>query len=118
MKFGDKKLANEIVPAANNSELVKAFLPSIPFSKKQFMNRYRVVIDTFTVNLVKSRRIPKLILESNNDPLVQKELRTAIKNLYTDAQIYTFHDAGHFPYINEAKEYNAVLRAFLEKLND
>jgi pimeloyl-ACP methyl ester carboxylesterase len=115
VKLADKKLENEIIPAAKDSELLKAFLPSIPFSKKQFINRYAVVIDTFTVNIGKSKQIPKLILESDNDPLVQKKLRDVIKKTYTDAKVYTFHEAGHFPYINEGKEYNTVLKTFLEE---
>ncbi len=118
VKFADKTLKEEIVPAAKNSELLEAFLPSIPFSKKQFMNRYAVVIDVFATNTIKTKHIPKLILESDNDPLVQEELRVAIKDLYSDAQTYTFHNAGHFPYINEAKEYNTVLRNFLEQSSE
>ncbi len=113
-KLGDKKLDNEIIPAAKNSALLKAFLPSLPFSKKQFMNRYSVVIDKFVATPDKSdiKRIPKLIIESDNDPLIPSGLRKEIKELYPDAQIFTFHNEGHFPYINAAKEYNKVLREF------
>ena len=116
VKLGDKKLKEEIVPAANNSELLQAFLPSLPFSKKQFINRYAIVIDKFSINstdnLIKS--IPKLIIESDNDPMVNKDLRDAIKNLYTEAGVFTFHKAGHFPYINEAKAYNRILEDFFK----
>ena len=113
-KLGDKKLDNEIVPAAKNSALLKAFLPSLPFSKKQFMNRYSVVIDKFvaTPDKYDIKRIPKLIIESDNDPLIPPGLRKEIKDLYPDAQVFTFHNEGHFPYINAAKEYNKVLREF------
>ena len=120
MKLGDKTLKNELIPAGKYSKLLEAFLPSIQFNKQQFINRYDVVIDVFPSKTpdIQSKRIPKLILESDNDPLVQEELRIAIKNRYKDAQIYTFHNAGHFPYINEAKEYNTVLQQFLENTND
>lgn len=119
-KLGEKKMKKELIPAAKNSELLKAFLPSIPFSKKQFMNRYYIVIDKFTANpnSYKIKRIPKLIFESDNDPLIQPELRTKIKALYSDASVYTFHKEGHFPYINASETYNKVLRAFLYKKND
>ena len=119
-KLGDKKLKNEIVPAAKNSELLKAFLPSLPFSKKQFMNRYYVVIDKFiaTPEKYETKRIPKLIIESDNDPLIPPELRKEIKNLYTDAEVFTFHNEGHFPYINAAVEYNKVLREFFNKKDE
>lgn len=113
-KLGDKKLDNEIVPAAKNSALLKAFLPSLPFSKKQFMNRYYIVIDKFeaTPDKYDIKRIPKLIIESDNDPLIPSGLRKEIKDLYPDAQVFTFHNEGHFPYINAAKEYNKILREF------
>jgi len=114
-KLGKKKVKEEIVPAAKNSELLKAFLPSLPFSKKQFMNRYYVVIDNFIANPTKYEiiRIPKLIIESDNDPLIQPELRKKIKEIYSDAKVYTFHNEGHFPYINASEEYNKVLSNFL-----
>jgi len=116
-KLGEKKLNDEIIPAAKNSELLKAFLPSLPSNKKLFMNRYSVVIDKFTATpkSYETKRIPKLIIESDNDPLIQSELRKKIKELYSDAEVYTFHNEGHFPYINAADEYNKVLRKFFKK---
>lgn len=119
-KLATKKINNELVPAAKNNELLKAFLPSLPFSKKQFMNRYYVVIDNFTASPSNYcvKRIPKLIIESDNDPLIQPELRKKIKELYKDADVYTFHNEGHFPYINASKEFNNVLRNFLNKKNE
>ncbi|MDF1516753.1 MAG: alpha/beta hydrolase, partial [Lutibacter sp.] len=76
-KLGEKKLNEEIVPAAKNSPLLKAFLVSLPFSKQQFINRYSVVIDKFSIfpDNYEIKRIPKLIIESDNDPLIQPELR-------------------------------------------
>ena len=119
-KLGEKKLNNELIPSAKNSELLLAFLPSLPFSKKQFMNRFYVVIDKFTATPAKYeiKRIPKLIIESDNDPLIQPQLRTKIKELYLDTEIYTFKNEGHFPYINASQEYNTVLRNFLTKENE
>ncbi len=119
-KLGEKKLNNELIPASKNSKLLKAFLPSLPFSKKQFMNRYSVVIDPFTANPTsyKIKRIPKLIMESDNDPLIQPQLRKELKELYSDAKVYTFHNEGHFPYINASDEYNKVLHNFLNEKNE
>jgi len=118
-KFGTKQLNEKLVPAAKNSELLKAFLPSLPFSKKQLINRFSVVVDKFTATLNKSeiKQIPKLIIESDNDPLIQPELREQIKELYVNAEVYTFHSEGHFPYINASEEYNKVLKDFLIKNN-
>ncbi len=119
-KLGEKKLNEEIIPSAKNSQLLKAFLPSLPFSKQQFMNRYYVVVDKFTAtpNNYTIKRIPKLIIESDNDPLIQPELRSQIKELYVNAMAYTFHNEGHFPYINAADKYNTILRKFLNSDNE
>lgn len=119
-KLGERTLNKKIIPAAKNSVLLKAFLPSLPFSKKQFINRYNVVIDNFTINTTKYtiKRIPKLIIESNNDPLIQPQLRKEIKELYPNAKVYTFHNEGHFPYINASNEYNKVLHTFFDKKNE
>jgi hypothetical protein len=108
------------VPAARNSELLAAFLPSIPFSKKQFINRYAVVVDVFNADTktYKIKRIPKLIIESNNDPLVQKSLRDHLKKLYLDAEVYTFDNEGHFPYISNAEKYNSILSEFFNSKNE
>ena len=119
-KLGERKMNNELIPAAKNSKLLKAFLPSVPFSKKQFMHRYYIVIDPFLVktNSYKIKRIPKLIIESDNDPLIQPQLRKELKELYPNAKVYTFHNEGHFPYINASNEYNKVLRHFLKEKNE
>ena len=115
-KLGEKKLNEELIPAAKNSKLLKDFLSSLPSDKKQFKNRYEVVVDKFTATPEENsiKRIPKLIIESDNDPLIPLVLRTEIKQLYPDAKVYTFHNEGHFPYINAAEEYNKVLREFFK----
>ena len=118
-KLGEKQLKEKIIPAANHSELLKAFLPSLPFSKKQFLNRYAVVIDPFfpQPSRYEVKRIPKLIIESANDPLVEEPLREKLKRFYPDAAVFTFPHDGHFPYINAAAKYNEILAQFLEKAN-
>ena len=116
--LGVKQLKSKLLPAAgSNKKLLKSFLSSLPFSKKGFIHRYYIVVDFFTINpsLDKYKRIPKLIIESDNDPLVSPNLRRDLKSLYSDAEVYTFHNEGHFPYINAADEYNRVLRSFLQK---
>ncbi|MCL4514843.1 MAG: alpha/beta hydrolase [Firmicutes bacterium] len=51
MKSFRGSILNSVVPAANNSELVKAFLLEQSYglmSKAQFIGRYRCVVDPFT----------------------------------------------------------------------
>ncbi|HHB51814.1 MAG TPA: alpha/beta hydrolase, partial [Saprospiraceae bacterium] len=79
--LGKKSIKNKLLPAAHNDTLLAAFLPSLPFSKKQFINRYYVVVDRFTFNpsSYNYKKVPKLIIESDNDPLISPQLRQAIK---------------------------------------
>jgi pimeloyl-ACP methyl ester carboxylesterase len=87
-KFRDKSLKEKLLPAGHNDSLLAAFLPSLPFTKKQFINRFYVVVDRFTINSTnyKTKKIPKLIIESDNDPLIsanlQKELKVVPLKLY------------------------------------
>ena len=118
-QFGARQLQAKLLPAAQGDSLLAAFLPSLPFSKKQFLNRYQVVIDPFFDNpgSYAQRRIQKLIIEADNDPLVEPGLRAKLKARYPDARVYTFHNAGHFPYINQAATYNKVLKTFFASDN-
>ncbi len=119
-KLGEKQLHEKILPASQNSRIVKAFLPTLSFSKKQFINRYQIVIDKFfpTPCADEYKKIPKLIIEADNDPLVEKELREQLKKLYPDAQVHTFSRKGHFPYLNDALQYNRILENFFQAKND
>ena len=56
--------------------------------------------------------IPVLIIESANDPLIDKNVREQLKAAFPNASVFTFPAAGHFPYLNEAKKYNELLRDF------
>ncbi len=118
--LGNRQLQQNILPAAHESPLLAAVLKSLPFSKRQFLNRYRVVVDPFfpRSDRYAIQRIPKLIIESDNDPLIPPELREQLKARYADATVYTFHNEGHFPYINAAEKYTRVLARFFKEENE
>ena len=115
IKMIRKKYNAEVVPAAGNSLLVKAFLNELlgqRVDKKAFISRYDCVVDTFTLN--KSLHIPVQIIESDNDPLVSENLRKQLKQSYPNALTITLNGKGHFPYLNDADRYNQVLNDFLK----
>ncbi len=114
--FRGKSLKTKLLPAGHNDHLLSSFLPALPFSKRSFINRFSVVVDHFTINpsIYKYKKVPKLIMESNNDPLIPLKLRHELKALYPDAKVHTFDKEGHFPYINAATEFNETLKAFLD----
>ncbi|MDP2089862.1 MAG: alpha/beta hydrolase [Flavobacteriaceae bacterium] len=118
-KLSEKQLKNVILPTSKNSKLLEAMLLNLPFSKKQLVGRFDVVVDSFYVSPsnLKINTIPKLIIESDNDPLVPPILREEIKKLYPNAKIYTFHNEGHFPYVTDAQNYSKIIDAFLNESN-
>ncbi len=83
--------------------------------KADVLARGRCVMETFEPPDPAALGIPVLIIESNNDPLVPPELRAQLKAQYPTARVFTFEDAGHFPYVNRAPEYNRVLEEFLNE---
>ncbi len=108
-----RNLAKKVIPASQNSEIVKAYLLEQSFgkiSKEQFIARYRCVIDKFKPT---SHDIPLMLIESDNDPLIPLELREELKRLYPFQKVYTFHGKGHFPYLNEPGIYTRLLGDFL-----
>ena len=116
MWFLRKGLSDKILPAANNSPVLKAFMYeqySGGMTKKQFIARYYCVIDKFKVE--DTEYIPKMIIEADNDPLVNENLRTELKKLYPEAKVVTMHNVGHFPYVNEPEQYNKILEEFFKE---
>lgn len=111
-----QNLFRQVLPASENDPLAKAQLLENTYgrmSKAQFLARYHCVIDKFQPIDGRQVKIPLLILESDNDPLVSSVLRTKLKRQFTTAQVHTFHHKGHFPYLNAKDEYNQVLQTFL-----
>ncbi|MBE2198571.1 MAG: alpha/beta hydrolase [Anaerolinea sp.] len=102
-----------IYPTSGNDELTLAFLNEIGYgrtSKAQLLGRYYCVIEKFAPA---SPTIPLLIIESDNDPLVALTLREQLQAVYPEATVYTFADAGHFPYLNRDVAYTQIIAAFL-----
>lgn len=106
-----------IYPASGNDELTLAFLNEIGYgrmTKSQVVGRYRSVVEPFVAPDVQKLGVPVMIIESDNDPLVELALRNALKATYSSAGVYTFHAAGHFPYLNHANEYTDLLLKFFQ----
>jgi pimeloyl-ACP methyl ester carboxylesterase len=56
-----------------------------------------------------------LIIDSDTDRTVGEKNLAELKVMYPQAQIYTFHNAGHVPVITREKEYISLIRGFLEQ---
>ncbi len=117
-RFFVSNIENQILPTSENSQILKAFLLSLPITKKQFLNRYNIITEEFNLfQEDKVTSIPKLIIESENDPLIKPELRHLLKEIYKEAKIYTFSNKGHFPYVIDSSTYNHILYHFLNYFN-
>lgn len=111
-----KSTSNRLFPASGRSELLKAYLNEGVFrglTKAVFTARYRCVIEKFEPLEPSAQIIPVLIIEADNDPLVDPNLREHLKRSYPEAQVLTFHNAGHFPYLNLPIQYVQSLLRFL-----
>ncbi len=104
-----------IYPTSGYDAFTLAMLNEIGYqrvTKAHLLARYDCIVQKFTPA---SAEIPVLIIESDNDPLVELALREQLKATYPQAQVYSFHEAGHFPYLNHPEEYTRLLAAFLDQ---
>ncbi len=109
---------NRVYPASGNSELVLAYMLEQIYgrmSKAQITARAKAVIDSFDPPDPEALGIPVMIIEADNDPLVEPELREQLKETYPSAQVETLHGVGHFPYLNDPDVYTELLQNFLNK---
>jgi maspardin len=105
-----------ILPASRDPALVGAYLSEQaqqPGLKRRLLARYHTVIEPFAVADPTPAGLPLLVLESSNDPLIDAELRAELRATYPTAEVHTFADGGHFPYLDQPAAYTAVLRRFL-----
>ncbi len=101
-----------IYSTSGNDELTLAFLNEISagrMRKAQVAARYQCVVEKFEP--AANMKIPILIIEASNDPLVEAELREQLKAAYPAAKVVTV-DNGHFPYLATPEFYTKQLLDF------
>lgn len=86
--------------------------------KDDYLSRIQVAIDfdecyTFACDDLLGWPGDILILESDDDALVPLEEREALKLLYPQAQVYTFHGTSHFAWVTRCAELLCVIEDFL-----
>ena len=108
-----KNFHEKVYPSSANDELTLAYMLEQSYgrmSKAQVIGRFRAVVEYFAPST--EPNIPIMIIEADNDPLVEEQLREKIKKTYPTAIVHTMHDVGHFPYLNRAEEYTSYLKDF------
>jgi pimeloyl-ACP methyl ester carboxylesterase len=56
-----------------------------------------------------------LILQSDDDPATKPAMQAALRALYPQAQIHTFKQAGHTPFLSQPDEFYPLVRTFLQQ---
>jgi len=95
-------------------------LISLHWTKESLSTKNQCIIDfaqnhVFTPDDLVGWRGKILILESDDDQAIDAPKREAIKATYPQAQIHTFHNAGHIPALTRREEYISVIRKFLRE---
>lgn len=106
----------KVLPASQDAPLIAAYLAEqaqLPGLKQRLLARYRTVVEPFTIRDPAPDGLPLLLLQSDNDPLLEPQLRAALLATYPTAGIHTFAGGGHFPYLDRPAEYITILRDFL-----
>jgi pimeloyl-ACP methyl ester carboxylesterase len=91
-------------------------------TKADYLSRIQVCIDfyrnyTFSRDDLRSWPGRILIIESDNDSYVPARGRAALKALYPQAQVYTFHETGHAAWANQFATFFSVIAQFLQEEN-
>ncbi len=79
-------------------------------TRSQLLARIACVFGDFDLA---SPEMPHAIIESLDEPLLSRNVRSDLKRLYPRAWVYTFKRGGHFPYLSQPDEYNRALTSFL-----
>src|SRR5215203_5266407 len=125
-----------LLRALRERTLARAFsgVPSVPLVDQVFWRDYQhglishltkaelLAMYLLGIDLMKSFRFAPddltswpgrvLILESDEDLLRPKQ-RAELRRCYPQAQVHTFHGAGHTPWMSHKEEYLSVIKQFL-----
>ena len=116
MQYLKQRTTTATYPASGHSEIVLAYMMEQAhgmLTKKQYIARYRCILDDFEAPVSKVSKIPFLIIEADNDPLVENQLREMLKATYPSSRVKTLHGVGHFPYLSQPEQYTQILLDFL-----
>ena len=108
-------IVKNIYPASGNNELTLAFLTEMVsgrMSRGQVYGRYLCDVEPVTAPNVAALKIPALIIEADNDPLVEQVLREQLKVTYPTVPVRTL-SSGHFPYLNRSTGFTSIISDFI-----
>ncbi len=98
-----RTLMRELVGQLTRADMVSSFDATIDYR----LNYH------FSPNDLAAWSGKMLILQSDDDPATRPEMRKALRQLYPQAQVHTFHQAGHTPFLSQPDKFYACVEAFL-----
>jgi 3-oxoadipate enol-lactonase len=99
-------MMRELVAQMTRADIVSTFDETIDYR----LNYH------FSPNDLESWPGKVLILQSDDDPATKPEMRRALRNLYPQAQVHMFQQAGHTPFLSQPDEFYPRIHAFLHRL--
>jgi pimeloyl-ACP methyl ester carboxylesterase len=118
MLYLKQRTTTSTYPASGHSEIVLAYMMEQAhgrLTKGQYIARYRCILDDFDAPVSEASKIQVLIIEADNDPLVDAQLRQMLKATYPSSAVKTLQGVGHFPYLNQPEQYTQILYDFFEQ---
>ncbi len=121
LKFANQRMAPGV---AAQRTFWHAYFDAIitSLTKADYLSRIQVCINfyqhyTFSREDLRSWPGKILIVESDNDSYVSERERAALKALYPQAQVYTFHATGHTAWASQFAIFFSVMARFLQEEN-
>ena len=100
-----RALLRELVAQLTRADLVSSFDDSIDYRLNYHFSPADLAIWPGKM----------LILQSDDDPATKPAMRQALRDLYPQAQVHTFHQAGHTPFLSQPDEFYLLVRTFLRQ---
>ena len=98
-------MMHELVARLTRADMVSSFDETIDYRLNYHFSPDD--LSTWTGNV--------LMLQSDDDPATTEARRMALRALYRQAQVHTFHRAGHTPFLSQPDEFYPLIRTFLRQ---
>jgi pimeloyl-ACP methyl ester carboxylesterase len=111
-----RNIASTIAPFDESGVLMEYFKETV-MEMGKYILRNRLSWSLQKNALLKlDPKIPKLILYTQDDPIISKTITASTISDYPEAQIANLPEGGHFPYLSRPQEYGQAVLKFLKLL--
>jgi pimeloyl-ACP methyl ester carboxylesterase len=116
LRFFLRNIGSTITPFDESGVLMEYFKETVMgMGKRILRNRLSWSLEKIAA-LKLDHNIPKLILYTQDDPIISKTITASTISDYPEAQIANLPEGGHFPYLSHPEEYGKAVLKFLKLL--